>query len=324
MSRGYYAGVDLGATNLRVAVADEEGEILALDRRETPRGPRGVDITEAVLNGLRGACSDVGIDPTTVVAAGIGSIGPLDLADGSVVDPANLPDVIDVVPLREPVSALIDSSRVSLHNDTTAGVIGERYYSELTPDGMVYITISSGIGAGVTVDGSVLHGWDGNAGEIGHMVVDASGRRVCGCGRPGHWEAYCSGANIPEYARDIHEQEGVDTALPVDDPEFAAADVFENPDDPLSATVIDRTAEWNAIGVSTIVQAYGPLVIAIGGAVALRNKPLVIDPIAERVPEMVLNNVPEIRPTSLGDEVVLYGAVASAVTGGVDGSAYAH
>jgi glucokinase len=323
MARTYYAGIDLGATHVRAAIADGEGEIRSLDRRKTPRGPRDVDVTEAVLDAVRTACSDLGIDPREVAAAGIGSIGPLDLAEGSVVNPANLPDVIDVIPLREPVSALIDSDRVSLHNDTTAGVIGERYYSDLNPDDMVYLTISSGIGAGVTVDGSVLHGWDGNAGEIGHIVVDADGRRTCGCGRAGHWEAYCSGANIPEYARGIHEREDVDTGLPVDDPDFTAADVFEDPDDPLAGEVIDRIADWNAIGVSTIVQAYAPLVIAIGGAVALENEALVIDPIAERVPDMVLSNVPEIRATSLGDEVVLYGAVASALTGG-DGSSHAH
>ena len=323
MAGTYYAGIDLGATHVRAAVADDEGEILALDRRKTPRGPRGVDVTEAVLDATRTACSELGIDPEEIAAAGIGSIGPLDLAEGSVVDPANLPDAIDVIPLREPVSALIGSDRVSLHNDTTAGVIGERYYSELNPDDMVYLTISSGIGAGVAVDGSVLHGWDGNGGEVGHMIVDPEGRRVCGCGRPGHWEAYCSGANIPGYAVDIHEREGIDTGLALDDPEFTAADVFANPGDPLASEVIDRLAEWNAIGVSTIVQAYAPLVIAIGGAVALENELRVIDPIAERVPEMVLSNVPEIRATSLGDEVVLYGAIASAITGG-DGGVRAH
>lgn len=320
----YYAGVDLGATNIRVAIADGTGEIRSMDRRPTPRGPRGVDVTEAVLDAVRAACSDLWIDPTEVEAAGIGSIGPLDLADGTIVDPANLPDAIDVIPLRDPVSTLIDSDRVSLHNDTTAGVIGERYYSELNPDDMVYLTISSGIGAGVTVDGSVMHGWDGNAGEIGHMVVDPDGRRTCGCGRAGHWEAYCSGANIPEYARDIHECEGIDTSLPVDDTGFAAADVFADPDDPLANEVIDRITEWNAIGVSSIIQAYAPLVIAIGGAVALENESLVVDPIAERVPGMVFGNVPEIRLTSLGDEVVLYGAVASAITGGGDTDSHAH
>jgi len=324
MAGTYYAGIDLGATHVRAAVADETGEILALDRRKTPRGPRGVDVTEAVLDAIRAACADLGIDPGEIAAAGIGSIGPLDLASGAVVNPANLPDAIDVIPLREPVSELVGTDRVALHNDTTAGVIGERYYSELNPDDMIYLTISSGIGAGVAVDGDVLHGWDGNAGEVGHMIVDAGRRRTCGCGKAGHWEAYCSGANIHEYARDIHEREGIETDLPLGEEGFTAADVFADPDDPLAAEVIDRIADWNAIGVANVVQAYAPLVIAIGGAVALENEALVIDPIKERVPDMVLSNVPEIRATSLGDEVVLYGAIASALPGGGDGEAHAH
>jgi glucokinase len=324
MARTYYAGIDLGATHVRAAVADGEAEIHSLDRRKTPRGPRGVDVTEVVLDALRAVCSELGIDPGAVTAAGIGSIGPLDLAEGAVVNPANLPDDIDVIPLRDPVSALLDTDRVALHNDTTAGVIGERYYSELNPDDMVYLTISSGIGAGVAVDGSVLHGWDGNAGEVGHVTVDPDRRRACGCGKAGHWEAYCSGANIPEYARGVHEREGIATGLPLEDPGFTAVDVFDDPEDPLSAEVIDRIADWNAIGVSTLVQAYAPLVIAIGGAVALENESLVVDPIAERVPDMVLSNVPEIRPTSLGDEVVLYGAIASAISDRVDGGPHVH
>ena len=324
MATTYYAGIDLGATHIRAAIADSEGTILALDRRETPRGPRGVDVTDAVLDATRAACKELGIDPEVVTAAGIGSIGPLDLAQGAVVDPANLPDAIDVIPLRDPVAELLDLDRVSLHNDTTAGVIGERYYSDVNPDDMIYLTISSGIGAGIAVDGDVLHGWDGNAGEVGHFVVDPDRRRVCGCGRKGHWEAYCSGANIPGYARDLHEREGIATDLALDGPEFTAVDVFENPDDPLADAVIERVADWNAIGVANLVHAYAPLVIAIGGAVALENEELVIDPITEQVPDMVMSNVPEIRATSLGDEVVLYGAVASAITGDGDAASHAH
>lgn len=321
MAMGYYAGVDLGATHVRAAVADDEGQLLAIDRRETPHGPRGVDVTEAVLEGLRTVCAEVGIDPTSVTAAGIGSIGPLDLAAGTVENPANLPDEIDRIPIRDPVRDLLGTEDVYLHNDTTAGVIGERYYSEPNPDDMVYVTISSGIGAGIAVDGKVLMGWDGNAGEVGHFVVDPERRRTCGCGKDGHWEAYCAGSHIHRYARQIHEEEGIETGLPLDDPDFAAPDVFAASDDPLATETIDRVAEWNAIGVANLVHAYAPLVIAFGGAVALNNPDQVITPITERVPDMVMSNVPEIRATELGDDVILYGAVASALTGGLSGDA---
>ncbi len=314
----YYAGVDLGATNVRAAVADEAGNVIGTYDRGTPRGPNGIAVTEAVLESVRGACTNANIDPREIRAAGIGSIGPLDLAEGAVDGPANLPDAIGRIPLTGPVGKLIGSDRIFLHNDTNAGAIGQRFYSDRNPDDMVYVTISSGIGAGVTVDGNVLTGWDGNAGEVGHMMVDPHGGRTCGCGKDGHWEAYCSGNNIPEYARMLaKEDESVRTALPLDDPEFSAKDVFEHAGtDAFADHVIEQVTHWNTLGVANIVQAYAPLIVYLGGAVVLNNEELVVDPIRERVGNHVLNNVPDVQVTTLGDEVVLKGAVASALTDG--------
>jgi glucokinase len=312
----FFVGVDVGATNVRAAVADEDGTVLATARQRTPRGPSGIDVTEAVLDTVRAACADAGVDPADVRAAGVGSIGPLDLADGSADSPANLS--VDTVPLVGPLSKLVDSEQVFLHNDAVAGVIGERFHADRNPDDMAYVTISSGVGAGVAVDGHVLAGWDGNAAEVGHMVVDPQGQQTCGCGRDGHWEAYCSGENIPGYARALAaEAGGVESSLPLDDADFSAKHVFEQaPDDEFAARVVDRVGFWNAVGVTNIVQAYAPLVVSVGGAVALNNPEQVLDPIREHLEEDVFNNVPEVRLTTLGDDVVLRGALASALTGG--------
>ncbi|MFP8888730.1 ROK family protein [Natrialbaceae archaeon A-CW2] len=314
----YYAGVDLGATNVRAIVGDESGRSLASSRNATPRGPTGIDVTEQVLETLREACGTAGIEPAQVDAVGIGSIGPFDLAEGAVIDPANLPDTIDRIPLTGPISKLVDSDSVYLHNDTNAGVIGERFHSDRNPDDMVYVTISSGIGAGVCCDGGIIDGWDGNAGEVGHCVVDPRGRLTCGCGIDGHWEAYCSGNNIPEYARLLAEDDPtIETDLPLEDPDFTAKDVFDLAGvDELADHTIEQVAHWNAIGISNIVHSYAPLVVSLGGAVVLHNEELVADPIRERVPDMVMSNVPEITVTDLGDDVVLEGALASAMTDG--------
>jgi len=313
----YYAGVDLGATNLRAAVGNEDGEVLSVARTSTPRGPTGIAITEAILSVLREACEEVGIAPDRLEAVGVGSIGPLDLTEGTVEDPANLPDAIDQVPITGPIGNLVDSDRVYLHNDTNAGVIGERYYSDLNPDDMAYLTISSGIGAGVAVDGHVLTGWDGNAGEIGHVTVDPEGRMECGCGIDGHWEAYCSGNNLPDYARYLARNHDVDTGLAVSDADFDAANLFGAAgEDPLADFTLERMSRWNAQGMAALVHAYAPLVVYVGGAVTLHNESLVLDPIRDRLEEMVMTNVPEMRKTNLGDDVVLRGALASALTGG--------
>jgi len=314
---GVYAGIDLGATYVRAIVGDETGEELGRNRQETPQGPNGIDVTEGILDTLRGAADNAGVDPTDLSAVGIGSVGPLNLAEGAVGSPANLPDTIDRIPLTGPISNLTESDEVYLHNDGIAGVIGERFHSDRNPDDMVYLTISTGIGAGVCTDGHVLSGWDGNAGEVGHMTLDPEGEMTCGCGQDGHWEAYASGQNIPRYAREFYQAGDWETDMPVMSADFTAPDLFEYAgEDEFADAFIDRLARFNAMGVANVVQAYAPLVIYIGGAVAENNPDLVVEKIRERLPEMVFGNVPEIKLTTLGDDVVLKGALASALTEG--------
>lgn len=304
-----YAGIDLGATKIRSAVATADRTVVGEDRRPTPDATTGTAVTEAVIRSLRAACREAAVAPERLAAVGVGSFGPLDLARGVVVEPANLPDSVEEIPLREPLSSVIGGGNVTLQNDTVAGVIAERAYGKHNPDNMVYLTISSGIGAGVYVDGQILRGWDGNAGEVGHLTLDPAGTMTCGCGAPGHWEAYCSGENIPRYAKYLHRTEGYDTDIEL--PEVNAADVFAARDDELANAVMDRIAHWNTLGIANIVNAYAPLVVSVGGAVALNNSNRVLDPVRERFNEYIVGNIPEIRTTSLGEAVVMKGALAS-------------
>jgi glucokinase len=311
-----YAGVDLGGTNVRAVVADADGEIRGSDRRPVPADlPTGLPVTDAILDCLREACLAADASPGAIEAVGVAAAGRLDPTEG-IVEPTNI--AVDTVPLTGPIAKLVGSDRVHLHKDVAAGVIGERYHAERNPDDMVYLTISSGIGAGVTVDGSVLRGWDSNAGEVGHYTVDPEGRLTCGCGHDGHWEAYCSGANIPAYARLLwNDADRPATDLPIDEEGFDAVDVFAHArGDAFAGRVVERLAEWNAMGVASVVHAYAPLVISVGGAVALNNEALVVDPIRERLDDLVMTNVPEVRLTEFGDDIVVRGALASALTGG--------
>ena len=305
----WFVGVDLGATNIAAVVGRADGSIEASERRPTPQ-TSGIEITEEILATVEAVSADAGISPETVKAAGIGSIGPLDMTDGVVREPANLPDAVELIPLTGPLEKLVKAP-VVLHNDANAGVIAEQFYAEYTPDNIVYLTISSGIGAGVIVDGTVLRGWDGNAGEVGHFPVDPDGVMRCGCGKRGHWEAYCSGNNIPQYAQHLHE--GQQTALPIESGSIDAAAVFTHAEsDGFAESVLEHVSHWNARGVTAIVHAYAPMVITVGGAVALHN-PHIVEELEERVADLVMTNVPEIRLTSLGNDVVVTGALASAI-----------
>jgi glucokinase len=309
----WYAAVDLGASNIKAVVGDEDGTLVSRARRRTPTGPDGDAVADAMVAATREVLADADVDPHEVVRCGVGSIGPLDKAAGELGRSANLGPNVDRVPLADPLSDLLDAD-VTVVNDANAGAIGERFYADRSPDDMAYLTISSGIGAGVAVDGNVLSGWDGNAAEVGHFTVEVDGLE-CGCGAAGHWEAYCSGENVPRHARHVHETEGVPTDLPLE--EIDAKDVFEAADsDPLAERTVERMQAFNAAGIADLVHAYAPLVVYVGGAVARNNPEQVVEPVRERLPELVMTNVPELRLTSLGDEAVVRGALAAAITAG--------
>lgn len=311
-------GIDLGATNLRAAVTDGDGEPVAIERRPTPNGPDGRTVVEAVTDTLEVAATAAGVVPSDLGAVGVGTIGPLDRNDGMVVHPPNLGEVAQI-PLRDGLADHLGHDRIFVENDAIAGLVGELIAVEDSPENLVYLTMSTGIGAGVAVDGHVLLGRGGNAAEIGHIVVDPDGARTCGCGRPGHWEAYCGGAAIPGLARDLAASVP-ETTLEVADPDLTAADVFAAAgDDPLADRVIERVRAYNAIGVSGIVHAYAPDRVAIGGAVALENPSLVIDPLPRAIEAYTMLPLPEIRPAAHGRSAVLRGALALASQGGIGG-----
>lgn len=305
MTDARYAGIDVGATNTRAVVADATGATLGRARDRTPHAD-GATITEGILATLRRACDTAGVSPAALEAVGIGSLGPLDAAAGAVVGPPNLP--AERFELVDPVADLT-GAHVELRNDAVAGVVGERRFAG-APENVVYLTISSGVGAGACVDGNVLSGWRGNAAEMGHVVVDPEGTLDCGCGGAGHWEAYVSGENIPTYARHIHETEGVDTELTFDALDAEAVFAAEARSDPLAELVVSRVARWNALGVATLVHAFAPEVVSVGGAVALNNPRRVVDPVRERLPSLLVTSPPELRPTPLGEDAVLRGALA--------------
>lgn len=301
-------GIDLGATNYRVAIARGE-TILERETRPTPEAHTGTEVTQEIQETIENLLAAAGLEHEDVTGVGIGSVGPLDAESGVVIDPPNFPDSIEGIPLSGPIGDQLGAP-VTVENDATAALIGERTEMDEPPANMAYLTISTGIGAGVAVDGRVLRGWGGNAAEVGHFRLDPESTLECGCGRPGHWEAFAGGNNVPEYARSLTDFFEGETALPLDSPEFDAADVFAAVgEDVLADIVVHRLERWNAQGLADLVHAYAPERVSIGGAVALENPELVVDPLRERLPDLVTTRVPEIRETPLGEDAVLLGGL---------------
>ncbi len=305
---GHYAAVDLGATNVRVAHGSAS-RILgrASERTDGAHGASGV--AAQIIRMITG----LGIEG--LEAIGVGSIGPLDLSTGRVLDSPNLS--LGAIPIVEPLTEEFQVP-VGLLNDCSAAVLGElEFGAGMGLRNLAYITLSTGLGGGAIVDGHLLIGKDGNAVEVGHFTIDPESPLVCGCGCRGHWEAYCSGSNIPKFARLLLEARGdEDHIWPVggEPGGLTAEALFEaaKRGDPVALDIVSEIGRINAVGFANVVNAYDPELITVGGSIALRNPDLVLGPIVENIGRHLLNRMPEIVITPLGEDIVLYGALALA------------
>ena len=259
-------GVDLGGTRLRAIRCDQQGTILAHAQTETAarQGPNAVvRQIERLIDEVRGELPD-----EAILGLGVGSPGPVDGRTGVIYEAPNLQGWIDV-PLK---AMLIERTglRVEVGNDANVAALGEWIFgSGRGTEHFVYVTVSTGIGGGVIVDGSLLLGRKGIAGEVGHMVLQADGP-LCSCGNYGCWESVASGtalarradeaiaAGAPSSLRDLRDDEPI-TAGRV----AAAAEAG----DPLAMRLMEREGELIGIGVVNILHLFSPERIALGGGV---------------------------------------------------------
>lgn len=294
--------VDIGATNIRVAECTSNGIIRKVEEK-TDKYNGFMGVPKQIIRLIK----DLDVKPISI---GIGSIGPIDIKRGTIVNTPNFP--FKSIPVVKP---LFDEFNipVKMLNDCAAGVLGElkfgagKYY-----DNIVYITLSTGLGGGVILDGHLLIGKDGNAAEIGHITINSESTLTCGCGCLGHWEAYCGGGNIDQLAnyvlgKDIESYRNriVDiTAEKV----FNAAKMGDHN----SCKIVEKYGRINAIGFANVVNIFDPEIITIGGSIAFKNPNLVIPPILKHIKTHLINRKPEIMITPLGEDIILYGAIVLA------------
>jgi glucokinase len=206
------------------------------------------------------------IEQNQVAALGIGMPGPLDTKKGIVKNTPNLPGWIDI-PLLQILKSEINLPMV-LENDANAAALGENLYGAGKGiDNFVYITISTGIGGGVVLNGRLFKGQDGNAAEIGHMTINFDGPR-CGCGNKGCWEAYASGTALARFAREkIAAGEATKIKELAGEENIKAEHVFAaaKKGDKFALELIEKEGFYLGVGLANVVNAYNPKRIAIGG-----------------------------------------------------------
>jgi glucokinase len=316
---GYWVGVDLGGTWVRVVLSDGEGNFLERICEKVDKSSAGA-ISKQIVRIARFVCNKHGFHTEAIRGVGIAATGPLIQDEGMLIKPTYIP--FDVVPLTKPISEELGVP-TCLINDCVGAALGESMFGAAKRlENFVFVTIGTGIGCGAIVNGTVLLGKDGNGHEVGHFVIDSEGKLICGCGQPGHWEGYCSGRNIPNFVRmriketptEIVKESLLLKCIGGDLSKLAAADLFAaaKKHDSFSLKLVNELGVLNAQGFANVISAYDPSLITIGGTVTLKNKRMILSPIRKHVGEYTVNRVPRIVITPLGDDVGLYGAVATA------------
>jgi len=267
------AGVDVGGTKTSIVIEDDRGRILY--EHVAPTDP------SALVDQIAGLVDDARRHlPLDVAAVGVAVPGRVDVDRGSVSMAVNLG--INHLPLGPMLQAALGIPTFVEHDARAAAL----WLSEQAADGtadapahVAFLAIGTGISAGIVLDGVVLRGENGLAGEVGHVVADPAGR-VCACGLRGCLETVAAG---PAIARQADEAiaAGRDTILP---PHPSAADVFRASaaGDAVSIEITDRVADHLARAIRSLVLTLGIRRVVIGGGVAAAG-PALLDPIRSRI-----------------------------------------
>mgnify|MGYP001770662028 FL=1 len=312
----YYLGVDVGASFIRIGVIGEDGSVV--DKVKVPVPEEGSEDTIAQII-LNRAKSDLGKYLGSIRAVGVGSIGPLDLKVGNVIIAPNLKWRVKRFRLYAPLRQGFNLP-VVIGNDAMASVWGEYLFGYgVGKRNVVYVTLSTGIGMGVIVDGNLLVGKDGNAHEMGHAVIDFEADLQCGCGRYGHLEAFAGGGNMPKAARWYLEKRyrGPMTPLAelVKNGKATTPDLFKGyrDGDAFGREFIEFVLKALAAGLANVINAYDPEVMVLGGSVFLNNSDIILDGLRRYLDRYAVARLPEILGTRFGDDIGIIGAAALAI-----------
>jgi glucokinase len=316
----YIVGVDLGGTNIVVgALPDDGSEQIAL-RSEPTRPDQGAEsvvdrICRMIDTVIAETCAEKGVKRDQFIGVGIGAPGPLDREKGLVIVTPNLG--WKNFPLRDEVSQRVGIP-AALDNDANCATFGEWWLGAARgAKHVVGLTIGTGIGGGLILDGKLFHGASDVAGEIGHTTIDSTGRR-CKCGNYGCIEAYASGPAIADRAREALSG-GERSVLPelVNGKleTITAQTVYEAASlgDDVAKQVVRETAQFLGAGIANLLNIFNPEVVVIAGGVTQAGDAL-FEPLRAEVRRRAFRPAVEacrIVPGTLPGSAGVVGAVAT-------------
>ncbi len=265
----FFVGVDLGGTNVKIGVVDDQGRTIGwlTEPTNAEQGPENG--AQRMGEAVRRAISDAGIQPEDVARVGLGSPGTMDVPAGMLIRPHNLPGWFNF-PIRDRVSHHCGLG-VTFTNDANAAANGEFWVGAgSSMHSMVMLTLGTGIGCGIIIGDLSIEGENSHGAECGHIIINtAKDARMCGCGQPGHLEAYCGAPHVVSRTEEALAT-GRDSSL---SPRMAAGEEL-TPEllaqeaangDALAREIVFDTARYLGIGAVTLLHTIDPSGIVLGG-----------------------------------------------------------
>ncbi len=314
----YRIGIDLGGTNIAAAIVNNEFKIVK--KLSVPTGAeRDASLIMDDMAALcRSVCAEAGIDFSEIEAIGIASPGVANHTDGIVVYSCNLP--FRKFPICAELGKRLGLNNIHVENDANAAAWGEAVAGAARgTKNSVMITLGTGVGGGVIIDGQVFSGFNYAGTELGHIVIEVGGRQ-CGCGRRGCWEAYSSATGLINMTKEKIaecEKNGRETAMVAIAEKYGkvngrvAFDGYRAGDE-AAKEVIDTYIEYLASGITSMINIFQPKVLSIGGGISGEGQFLIdlLFPFVdkERYGGDFIDKKTEIRIAELGNDAGIVGA----------------
>jgi glucokinase len=258
--------IDLGGTHLRAATIDEDGHIQFRVKQQTPTADSPEQIVDAILRAARSGKEQAAVADQTITAVSVVVPGSINVAAGLIVKAPNLP-CLDGFRLTEALSRELQLPAI-LENDANAAAVGELWQGAARGRRtIVCVTLGTGVGGGIILDGKLWHGVNDSAAEIGHMCVDPFGGVACTCGSRGCLEVYASATAIVRMTREARPRYP-DSALPTSD-HLTSEEIYRAglQGDELALEVFRRMGVYLGIGLANLINILNPEMIVIGGGV---------------------------------------------------------
>jgi glucokinase len=283
----FYLGIDLGGTNIKSGVVDDEGRVMSAVsiRTQAELGPQsGLD---RLAEAGRRAVESSGVTWDEIAGVGLGSPGTMDIPAGLLLEPPNLLGW-ENLPIRELLSERLGKPIV-FQNDGNAAAYGE-YWTGAGRDSrsLVMFTLGTGIGCGIVIDGWILEGRHSHGAECGHIIIEMDNGRLCSCGQVGHLEAYASATALVKRAHEALAHDDAPSALRQVQPEAITSRLIAEAaagGDALADRLMRDTARYLAVGAVSLMHTIDPDLILFGGGM-INAGHLLLDAIRRNVREM--------------------------------------